>query len=100
MEKSCQRSNFSSKAVGKIIAEVEAKKTLFASAVPRQFFCRRNRTNLCICLGPRQSSEVTTVMLFYLINHYKAIINCSAKPVSNLKTFASGDWLPKQMSLE
>ena len=35
---------------GKIIAEAEAKKT-FASAVPCQFFCRRNRTNLCICLG-------------------------------------------------
>ena len=32
-----QRSNFSSKAVGKIIAEAEAEKT-FASAVPRQFF--------------------------------------------------------------
>ena len=29
--------NFSSKAIGKIIADVEAKKT-FASAVPRQFF--------------------------------------------------------------
>ena len=51
-DKGChQHSNFSSKAVGKIIAEVEAKKILFASAVPRQFFCRHNRTNLCICLG-------------------------------------------------
>ena len=33
-----QHSNFSSKAVDKIIAEVEAKKTLLASAVPRLFF--------------------------------------------------------------
>ena len=32
-----QRSNFSSKAIGKIIAKAEAKKT-FASAVPRQYF--------------------------------------------------------------
>ena len=45
-----QRSNFSSKAVVKIIAEAEVKKT-FASAIPRQFFCQRNQTNLCIYLG-------------------------------------------------
>ena len=44
-----QRSNFSSKAVGKIIAGAEAEKT-FTSAMPRQFFCQRNRTNLCIYL--------------------------------------------------
>ena len=31
-----KRSNFSSKAVGKTVAEAEAKKTLFASVVPRQ----------------------------------------------------------------
>ena len=30
--------NFNSKAAGKIIAEAEASKTLFASAVPWQFF--------------------------------------------------------------
>ena len=36
-----QRWNFSSKVVGKITAEVEAKKT-FASAVPQQSFCQRN----------------------------------------------------------
>ena len=74
MYSSWQRSNFSSKAVGKIIAEAEAKKT-FASAVPLylpwQF--------------PRQSSEVTSALLFHLINHYKTIINCSAKPVNNSK---------------
>ena len=33
-----QHSNFSSKAISKIIAEVEAKKTLFTSAVPGNFF--------------------------------------------------------------
>ena len=37
-----QRSNFRSKVVSKIIAEAEAKKTVFDSAVPRQTFCRRN----------------------------------------------------------
>ena len=41
---------FSSKAVVKIIAEAEVKKT-FASAIPRQCFCQRNQTNLCIYLG-------------------------------------------------
>ena len=34
---------------------------------------------------PWQSSEVTFAMLFYLINHYKTIINCAAKPVNNSK---------------
>ena len=38
-----QRSDFSSKVVGKIIAEAEAKKT-FASAVPWQFFYQRSWT--------------------------------------------------------
>ena len=42
-----QRSNFISKAASKIIAETEAKKT-FALAVPQQFFCQCNQTNLCI----------------------------------------------------
>ena len=49
--KKYQHSNFSSKAVNKIIAEAEAKETLFASAVPQQFFCQHNQTNLCICLN-------------------------------------------------
>ena len=40
-----QRSDFSSKAVGKIIAEAEAKKT-FASAVPRYFFCQHKQISI------------------------------------------------------
>ena len=80
-----QRSNFSPKAVGKIIAEAETKKNIYrgsASAI----FCRRNRTNLYLPWQfPRQSWEVTSAMLFYLINYYKIIINCSAKPMNNSK---------------
>ena len=64
-----QHLNFSSKAISKIISKAEAKIILFATAVPWQ------------------SSEVISAMLFYLINHYKTIINCSAKPVNNSKQF-------------
>ena len=35
-----QRSNFSSKVINRIIAEVEAKKTLFTLAVPGNFFAK------------------------------------------------------------
>ena len=46
---------------------------------------------------------IPSAVLFHLINHYKTIINCSAKPVTtlnSLKAFVSGDWISKQMSLE
>ena len=82
-----QHSNFSSKAVGKIIAEVEAKKSLFASAVPQHFFFADviKQSLYLPWQFPGQSSKVTTAMLFYLINDYKTIINCSLKPVNNSK---------------
>ena len=58
-----QHSNFSSKAVDRIIAKAEAKKT-FALAMPWQFFCQHNQANVCICLGNSHSS-LTSAMLFY-----------------------------------
>ena len=67
---STQHSNFSSKTVGKIIAEAKAKKT-FASALPRQFFANAIKQISVFALAISwQSSEVTSLMLFYLINHY------------------------------
>ena len=69
-----QRSNFSSKGVGKIIAEAEAKKKHFADVIESRYW-----------QFPRLSSEVTSAMLFYLINHYKTIINCLVKSLNNSK---------------
>ena len=50
------------------------------------FFCERSWTKLYLPWKfPRQSSGVTSAMLFYLINHYKTIIHCLAKHVNNSK---------------
>ena len=83
-----QSSKFSSRAVSKIITEAEAKKTLSASAVPWQFFADVIEQISVFALAiPRQSSEVASATLFYLINQYKTVINCSVKPVINSKQF-------------
>ena len=73
-----QHSNVSSKAVNKIIAEAEAKKIIICLGSASANFLPMcwNKSLYLPSHFLWQSSEVTSTMLFYLINHYETIINC------------------------